>query len=182
MTDKAALRRIARQRRRAFVAAQPDRHFAPKHVSGLSGRIAPGDIVASYRAIGSEADPALLERLVTDAHGQLCWPRIASDGAMHFASLGPSGAWEDAPFGGWQPGADSCPVAPALILMPLLAFTREGIRLGQGGGHYDRTLVRHPEAFRVGIAWSVQEMDWLPRDPWDIALNAIMTEQEWIAT
>jgi 5-formyltetrahydrofolate cyclo-ligase len=37
-----------------------------------------------------------------------------------------------------------------------------------------------PDALRIGIAWSVQEVEALPTDPWDIALDAVVTEKEWI--
>ena len=45
----------------------------------------------------------------------------------------------------------------------------------------DDINARHAEAMRIGIAWSVQEVDTLPADAWDVPLHAIVTEQEWIA-
>jgi 5-formyltetrahydrofolate cyclo-ligase len=53
--------------------------------------------------------------------------------------------------------------------------------LGQGGGHYDRALSLLGQAITVGIAWSIQEIDFLPADPWDMPLNHILTEKEWIS-
>src|SRR3546814_6636497 len=50
---------------------------------------------------------------------------------------------------------------------PLLAFDRRLNRLGQGGGHYDRTFARYRHALRIGLAWSAQERDDLILDPWD---------------
>jgi 5-formyltetrahydrofolate cyclo-ligase len=71
-----------------------------------------------------------------------------------------------------------------VILMPLVAFDRQGHRLGMGGGFYDRSL-----AFRAsrrywkkpvlaGIAHSCQEAANLPSNPWDINLDWIITENE----
>ena len=37
-----------------------------------------------------------------------------------------------------------------------------------------------PDAWRIGVAWSVQQVDALPTDPWDLPLHAIVTEQDWI--
>ncbi|MDB5738517.1 MAG: 5-formyltetrahydrofolate cyclo-ligase, partial [Sphingomonas bacterium] len=55
-----------------------------------------------------------------------------------------------------------------------------GNRLGQGGGYYDRWFEGHPDAMRVGIAWSVQELPAVPRDVWDMPLHAVATEKEWM--
>ncbi len=70
-----------------------------------------------------------------------------------------------------------------LVLMPLVAFDANGNRLGMGKGYYDRTLkfLRHRRHWRkprlVGIAYEFQKMAQLPCQPWDIPLDAIITEQ-----
>ena len=66
------------------------------------------------------------------------------------------------------------------MLTPLVAFDRRGNRLGQGAGHYDRAFATLPSAWRVGVAWSVQECEELKADTWDIPLHAVVTEKEWI--
>ncbi|MBI5330324.1 MAG: 5-formyltetrahydrofolate cyclo-ligase [Betaproteobacteria bacterium] len=76
--------------------------------------------------------------------------------------------------------------APALdrLFMPLLGFDGAGFRVGMGGGYYDASLAflarrrtwRRPAL--TGVAYSVQEVDLAPRDPWDIPLNSVLTEQE----
>jgi 5-formyltetrahydrofolate cyclo-ligase len=79
-----------------------------------------------------------------------------------------------------QPEAVHPAVQPAIVLAPLLGFDRAGRRIGQGGGFYDRWFADHPEALRIGIAWSIQEVPAIAVDPWDIPLHAIVTEKEWI--
>lgn len=68
----------------------------------------------------------------------------------------------------------------ALMLMPLVAFDDAGTRLGMGGGFYDRFLGALPPALRprlVGIAHEAQRSaEPLPRDRWDIPLDAVITE------
>ncbi len=68
---------------------------------------------------------------------------------------------------------------PDLVIAPLLAFDRSGARLGQGGGHYDRTLeglrARGP-LFVIGLAYAGQQIDAVPREPHDQCLDAILTE------
>lgn len=75
------------------------------------------------------------------------------------------------------------PRALDLILMPLVAFDKQGHRLGMGGGFYDRTLsfLQNHKLWRkpklLGIAYEFQCMDTLPSEPWDIPLDGIATEQ-----
>lgn len=69
-----------------------------------------------------------------------------------------------------------------LVLMPLVAFDIHGNRLGMGKGYYDRTLEflhrrRHWRKPRlVGIAFELQKFEQLPQQPWDVPLDAIVTE------
>jgi len=70
-------------------------------------------------------------------------------------------------------------ITPALILVPLLAFTARGDRLGYGGGYYDRTLSQlrgSGELFACGVAYAGQEVDHLPTDKHDQCLDGILTE------
>jgi 5-formyltetrahydrofolate cyclo-ligase len=68
---------------------------------------------------------------------------------------------------------------PDLVLVPLLAFDRDGHRLGYGAGYYDRYL-REARAKRtvyaIGIAYAGQEVDELPRHDADEVLDAVVTE------
>lgn len=71
-----------------------------------------------------------------------------------------------------------------LVLMPLVAFDRQGNRLGMGGGFYDRTFdqlrpwPRQPGL--IGLAHSLQEMPELPAAPHDVPLHAVVTDREFI--
>lgn len=71
-----------------------------------------------------------------------------------------------------------------LILMPLVAFDEQGNRLGMGKGYYDRTLkfLRQRQHWRkprlVGIAYEFQKQTALPYQPWDIPLDAVVTENK----
>lgn len=69
-----------------------------------------------------------------------------------------------------------------LLLMPLVGFDERGYRLGMGGGFYDATLafMRHRRLWRkprlVGVAYTCQRVEALPHDPWDMPLDAVLTE------
>jgi len=63
-----------------------------------------------------------------------------------------------------------------LIVVPGVAFTAEGGRLGRGGGHYDRLLAGR-NAFRLGLAFEFQMAAALPLDGHDAPLDAVITEE-----
>lgn len=173
MIDKAVIRARMRAARLAFppVPIHPPPEFA--------ARLRPGLWVASYRPMPGEAEPVLLERAAAVARCALALPCLAGRAApMRFRRW--DGALETGPFGIEQPSVDAPEVAPDIILTPLVAFDRAGGRLGQGAGFYDRAFVAHPGAWRVGVAWSVQEAACIPADTWDVPLHAIVTEKEWI--
>ncbi len=81
---------------------------------------------------------------------------------------------------------ESCePSALDLVLLPLVGFDQAGYRLGMGGGFYDRTFhFKKDQAVSgcqlVGLAYALQKVDALPHASWDVKLDAVLTEKEWI--
>ena len=67
-----------------------------------------------------------------------------------------------------------------LIIVPGLAFDRNGFRVGYGGGYYDRFLSKYPHAIKVAIAFDLQLIDQVPKDHFDIAVDYIFTESQLI--
>lgn len=72
-----------------------------------------------------------------------------------------------------------------LVITPLVAFDRRGHRLGAGGGFYDKTFAFLQEQKKktpklIGFAYAAQEAEELIKDPWDIHLDGIVTEKEFI--
>jgi 5-formyltetrahydrofolate cyclo-ligase len=66
-----------------------------------------------------------------------------------------------------------------LFVVPGLGFTREGKRLGRGGGYYDATLrSASPRSRRVGLAFSEQVVDSIPTSPEDVDMDLVVTESE----
>ena len=175
--DRTQLRKDARAARATFVetiSPAVRRALDEALADRLASVIAGARVVGAHAAHGSEIDvaPAL-----TGLDGRLAWPRIAADGGLSFhccdrADL-VSGAHRvlEAP-----PGLPEA--LPDLLLVPLLLFDRRGTRLGQGGGHYDRTLARLRAlgpVTAVGVAFDMQEADRLHAAPWDAPLDAIAT-------
>jgi 5-formyltetrahydrofolate cyclo-ligase len=66
-----------------------------------------------------------------------------------------------------------------VVTVPLVAFDRHGARLGYGMGFYDAFLRELPQSVeRIGLAFSIQEMNYIPLLPHDEPLDTIVTEQE----
>ncbi|MEO5364564.1 MAG: 5-formyltetrahydrofolate cyclo-ligase, partial [Magnetococcus sp. DMHC-8] len=76
-----------------------------------------------------------------------------------------------------------CPVTDLDVLyLPLVAFDRQGWRLGYGGGYYDRCLARAPGAadrspLLVGLAYHFQEVPALPHGAHDMPMDRVITER-----
>ena len=68
---------------------------------------------------------------------------------------------------------------PDVVLVPCLGFTRDGFRLGYGGGYFDRWLAKHRDVTAVGVAWSVGELAPGSFEPQahDQPMTLIVTEQ-----
>ncbi|MBY0236833.1 MAG: hypothetical protein K2W93_17765 [Burkholderiaceae bacterium] len=78
------------------------------------------------------------------------------------------------------PTSLGAPVLPDVVLVPCVGFTREGYRLGYGGGYFDRWLAAHPGVISIGLAWSVSEAAFAVESH-DQALTLLLTEKEVIS-
>ena len=174
--DKIALRRELRARRRAFIAAAGLTGLEAMHrdlVRRLVPHLAGARTVAAYVATGGEIDPL---GILLHAFGmglRTALPHVvAREQPMSFRYWVPGEELVSGPMGLTQPAATATECEPDLVLAPLLGFDRSLF--------YDRAFAAHPAARRIGLAWSVQEVDALPLDPWDMPLDGIATEREWI--
>jgi 5-formyltetrahydrofolate cyclo-ligase len=75
------------------------------------------------------------------------------------------------------PEDDPDPQHVDVVLVPGLAFTADGHRLGQGGGWYDRFLARvGPHCSTIGVGFAVQLVDTMPIEAHDVVLDRVVTE------
>lgn len=180
---KAELRSELRKIRQAFVKHRESNSISIAEVIKypLNRAFDAVMVVAGYLPFGSEADPHDVMTAAQSRGKPLVLPCLsASEAPMVFRHWTMGDPTEAAPGGFQQPLYSQMILEPDLILLPMLGFDREGNRIGQGAGHYDRALELRPSALRIGIAWSVQEVSAIPADPWDVPLDAILTEAEWI--
>ena len=141
--------------------------------------------VGGYQAIGAEIDPhPLLARFAS--FGAIIALPVARrrDAPLEFRRADDPETFVADAFGILGPPPTAPRLIPDLVIVPLLAFDRRGGRLGQGAGCYDRTLWalrRQGLVFALGLAYAGQEVETAPTSPHDQALDAILTENGYIA-
>lgn len=179
---KAALRSDAMARRGQLPADARARAAEAVASRAFPLSIRPGIIVSGFSPLKTEINPLPLMRKLADAGAQLALPVVAGRGkpltmrAWNFGAPLASGVW-----GIREPMPDAPEVAPDVLLVPLLAFDRQGNRIGYGAGYYDMTIAKFraiKPVVAVGIAYAVQEIGTVPVTPRDARLDLVLTEHE----
>ncbi len=178
---KARLRREAFARRKAAKAGSPGAPAAAAARFLAEGWAEAARVVSGYRPIRTELDPTPLMDALAARGLRLCVPVIEGAGQpLAFRAWAPGCAMVAGPFGAEVP-AEGDWLEPDLLIAPLVAFDRRGGRLGYGGGFYDRTLARlrpRRPTLAIGYAYAAQEVESVPREATDMALDAVVTEAE----
>lgn len=179
---KPELRKKLRAARREHVEKLPEtmRGLVFRHPpSQLLQKIATDAVIGLYHAGPYEAPTAHYTTYFHENGHTIALPRFASNKSpMEFAvHVDPFGESDlvTGPFGMLEPRTEAETVIPDVLLIPLVGFTANGDRLGQGGGHYDRWLAEHPGRIAIGLAWDVQLCDALPTEPHDQRIDAVIT-------
>ncbi|OOH89107.1 5-formyltetrahydrofolate cyclo-ligase [Pasteurellaceae bacterium 15-036681] len=140
--------------------------------------------IAFYLPFNGEISPlALIEQLrVIGKNIYLPVLHPFSENQLLFLEYQTEQDLEQNRFGIWQPKLDVRKVLPIeqleMIFVPLVAFDKQGNRLGMGGGFYDRTLAGAPHLITVGLAHRCQEVEQLPIESWDIPLKHFIIDEE----
>ena len=186
-SKKASLRRKFRSARRALSTPQ-QQNAALKLARNARGyrQLWSGTRILSYSAISGEIDPQILcDRLSASIYH----PRITNYRMGRMQFLATDGNKQRNKLGIVEPRIDGKQLIAQqfdAVLVPLLAFDRQGNRLGMGGGFYDRAFsFKHQSGYRkrpllIGIAHHFQEAESLTTQSWDVSLDAIITDQELI--
>ena len=184
LNDKAALRLRLRGLRRRLAEAAPDAAARAAALAPLD-RLPPFETFGAYHPLGSEMDPAALTKRLQETGARLALPVAETpEGALAFRFWSPGDPLAPDAVGVPSPTLAAPAVRPRLVVAPLLGFDRRGGRLGQGGGHYDRTLQNlraHGPVFVLGLAYAGQELEAVPMAAHDQRLDAILTESGYIA-
>jgi len=191
--EKAALRRLMRRRRDALVDGRQElaSEAIARRVMALgSYRRARARLL--FRSFGSEV---LTDRLIGDtlrSSAELVLPRVKGlEEALALHAVGdPERDLAPGCFGIDEPIRDRCPDRSIydvdFVLVPGLAFDRQGGRLGYGGGFFDYLLNVRTDLVESGavvaVAYSLQIVDGVPQEGWDVQVPLIATEGELIDT
>jgi 5-formyltetrahydrofolate cyclo-ligase len=181
---KTMMRFELRARRRALAAEAPEAGRRAAAELPLE-KLPKFTVVSGYRAQGSEIDPMPLMRRLAAEGARLALPVATHrDEPLIFRAYDPAAKLVPDAFGIPSPGPDAEELKPDFVIAPTVAFDRTGARLGQGAGHYDRTLETlraGGEVFVLGLAFAGQEVAKVPAEPHDQRLDAILTETGYIA-
>ena len=175
---KADARLAARARRKAIPpSARAAKEARIRDEALALPEVANARVVAAYVAVQSEVGTrALVEALLAQGK-RVAVPVVTPPEEMRLAELG---SLDDL-----APGAHGIPEPRPprvflddadVVFVPGLLFTRDGHRLGQGGGYFDRLLARIPDAFRAGLAFDEQLVGRLPLDAHDEPMDVVVTD------
>lgn len=178
-----------KQTLRQLVLTQRD-HLSPRYrfdaaislakEGAASLNLSNNQTIAGYWPIRSEMDPCPLLSWLRKQETRLCLPVVLDTTTIAFREFKEDSPLVQTGFGTMGPDENAALIDPDIILLPLAAFDNRGHRLGYGAGHYDRALARFAERNifpeLIGLAYNCQEVEEVPNEPHDIALNKILTE------
>src|SRR5215208_2600982 len=158
--DKRSLRATMRQRRRLIAADPADRVARSAHIWRrivTAAELGPGRRVMLFESLPTEPETAAWFAWCREHDVEVFVPAV------------------DGPELRVEPG-DVDPQSLDVVVVPGLAFTADGRRLGQGGGHYDRFLPRlRPSCVTVGAAFAEQLVEDLPTESHDARVSLVVT-------
>ena len=183
-------RKLLRQKRRSLPSTEQDK-AAQRMLDNVRKHrfLEHAGRVAIYLANDGEIDPMRIYSYFHDHPINWFLPRLLVDGSriMEFAEFKNNTEMLPNRFGILEPSVVGSPGNPAsmmdVIFMPLVAFDRNGNRLGRGGGYYDATLSLKSHdcssnPLLVGLGHHFQEKEQFYPQTWDVQLHMIITDQE----
>ena len=139
------------------------------------------DAVMLYLSMRSEVETTRLLEGLLNADKQVCAPVVDTE-RLELTPRRIQNLKTELvrhPYGMLEPDA-TCPIFPAehlhLIVVPGIAFDRNGYRLGYGKGFYDRFLMKCPHAVAIGLAYQIQLVEDTFPQAWDVPVQHIFTE------
>jgi 5,10-methenyltetrahydrofolate synthetase len=176
-SDKTVLRRALLERRAGIasdVRRQWDAAIADHLLAWFSAD--PVNTLGVYWPIRGEPDLHFLYAELATRGIQLALPIVeAKDTPLRFVTWTPGDAMVKDAMSITVPADTSNTVHPEALLIPCLGFNAENVRLGYGGGFYDRTLAATPRPVTLGIAYSCM-LAQFEAAPHDVPLDRVVTE------
>jgi 5-formyltetrahydrofolate cyclo-ligase len=128
--------------------------------------------IGLYAAINHEIDLRSIFKKCQELGIAIAYPRI-SDDVMTFHVIDSPEMLRIKTLGILEPDQTTPLVVPDLVVVPGLAFTKDGKRLGRGKGHYDRYLTQYnPHTVSLAFSWALLED--IPTEPHDVYINKVI--------
>ncbi len=128
--------------------------------------------VGLYSAIEQEINLSSIFKKCQKLQIATAYPRITDD-VITFHKVDSLDMLDSKVFGICEPSQTAPLVMPDLLVVPGLAFTKSGKRLGRGKGHYDRYLSQY-RSCTVSLAFSWALLDDLPTEPHDMLIDTVI--------
>lgn len=184
MTDKKLLRKHMLQKRQEYIShlsLEKQNWASGKICDFLSRIISPDQIIACYIPFRNEINILPLIHTLEQNGYKITLPVVNEENSLSFYEWFSTTPLEKSVWGFMVPSLKLKLCVPEVIIVPLVAFDRNGHRLGYGQGHYDRTLRKFREQKKIiaiGLAYNIQKTDIIPCEPFDEKLDYIITEKQ----
>lgn len=181
MADKKELRRYFSAVRKSAKSQLKDIVIGAKLLA--CEKIRQADTVLLYASFKSEVDTWGIADNLLMKNVRIAYPKCRENNTMTFHAVTSLNQLEDAVYGICEPDI-SLPepeiTCRTVCVVPALAFTENGGRLGYGGGYYDRFLAEYPEMYTIGLAYEDCIAENLPVEKHDTAIKSVITEERTI--
>lgn len=173
---KTELRDKMKKLRREFLDKEDASHVIQKKILSMDVFLKSSSVCIYSSAFGEVATNMLIEK-ASSMKKKILLPRSNEDGTLSLVRY--NGKFRKGLFGINEPDSDETGdyTEPDLIVVPGLAFSRDGHRLGFGKGYYDRFLEKS-NGYKIGLCYSFQLFDEIPFDSFDVSMDAIVCEKE----
>ena len=137
--------------------------------------------IAAYYSIGSEVHTQDILQEILNSGKQLALPKVIKNDLV-FKKISSFSELEQGNFSIMEP-KDRCETVEnlAVIIVPAIALTKEGFRLGYGFGYYDRFL-HGKKLMTIALSYAKQIIKSFPHDEHDVKINYIVTEDKVVRT
>jgi len=178
LSNKIELRRLLLAARRALpsdVKAQADARITLRLTSWLETH--PVTVLGAFLPMPGEPDlSTLYARLIRNGM-QMAMPVVVEKNTpLRYALWQPGDALAKDASGTMAPAIRTAFVDADVILAPCVGFTESRLRLGYGGGYFDRTLARSPHPVAIGIAYGFTRVSFEASE-YDVALDVLITDE-----
>lgn len=178
--DKKSLRKFFISRRNDYFDEYSIKNNSHIHLRPITESSSPC-VVGSYLPFKNEVPTNFIHKELRKLDCEICLPCINSeDSSMIFRKFESNNKLVANKYGILEPSKDSYKSKPSILIVPLVAFSHEGYRLGYGGGYYDRFIKANMDSkdfVTIGLGFSFQKYDLLPFEEHDQKLNWILTEK-----